>query len=67
MNLQEFIEQIVDNELKDEVIRNKLEKIFQIILQEDTDMIKAMIIDGLLDGFTLLEQDDAFGPEGMQL
>ncbi len=67
MSLQQFIDSIINDELKNDTIHEKLNKIFEIILREDTDMIKTMIIDGLLDGFVLLEEDDAFGTEGMQI
>lgn len=67
MNLQEFEDAIVADELKESAIVAKWKKLCSILSELDHDMVSEMIHDGVLSQLIEIESQDGFGTEGMKL
>jgi len=67
MNLQEFEDAIVADELKESAIVAKWKKLCSILSGLDHDIITEMVHNGFLSQLIEIESQDGFGTEGIKL
>ena len=69
MTLSEFVSRSAD--MKDETVKQQMIYVFHEladrIKNNDADYARNLLEDGIFDSITLLEQDDAFGTEGLEV
>lgn len=67
MTIQEFVEAVQRDALKDKEVENVWKKMCYILAQLTADEIRDMVMNDALDGFVEIESMDGFGTEGMNL